>query len=452
MRIGDRIPGPGRRRAGTRFRLFPQPPFSAARREPETVWLSPPAGSLGPGPSDGRMYVVDPIGKRWPYGAPELPGRPWLGLIRRPVMPGPDGHFDHLPVGSREFEAAHAYGVIRFVLDAWEPYFSHPIPWPFARHYERLEISLFPALDNARAGYGFIELGSHFTASGEALPFSLNFDVVAHELGHIIVYSEAGMPAHLAADGEYPGFNEAAADLTALVALLHFESVVRDLLELTSGNLYTFNALNRFAELSENEQIRIAGNGRKLSDFALGWSDEHDLSEPLTGAMFDILVDVFHEQLLERRLIAPEVEDLFDRLEREPGQAGIIQSLFDEAFPADPGGFEEALLDARDYLGLALARIWPRLRPDFLTYADVGDAFLEVDRELSGGRYQRAIASNFLWREIGLVRVGPRLTPPDARSHLFSPRTFVPEEGPALARMPYRERWRRAHRSRSAAR
>lgn len=452
MTIWGRAPLPGRRRDGTRFRLFPQAPYSRASSKPETVWLSPPVGSLGPGPSDDRMYVVDPIGKRWPYGAPELPGRPWRGPIRPPVIPDADGHFDHLPVASREFEAAHAYGVIRFVLDAWEPYFGRAIPWHFARRFEQLEISLFPALDNARAGYGFVEIGSHFTESGEAFPFSLNFDVVAHELGHIIVYSEAGMPAELAADGEYPGFNEAAADLTALVAALHFKSVVRDLLELTSGNLYTFNELNRFAELSENEQIRIAGNGRKLSDFALGWNDEHDLSEPLTGAMFDTFVDIFHEQLLERGLISPEVEDLFDQLERDPRHAELIQALFDEAFPANPAGFEDALLDARDYLGLALARIWPRLWPDFLTYADFGDAFLEVDRGLSGGRYQRAIANNFLWREIGLVRVGPRLAPPDAKSHLFSPRTFVPDDRPALVPTPYRKRWRRAHHCRSAAR
>jgi hypothetical protein len=37
----------------------------------------------------------------------------------------------------------------------------------------------------------------------------------------------------------------------------------------------------RFAELACNEQIRLASNAVKLSAFADGWDDEHDLSQPL---------------------------------------------------------------------------------------------------------------------------------------------------------------------------
>ena len=42
---------------------IPQPAFLDGFHEPETVVVSSPAGSLGPGPSDDRMYVVDAIGK-----------------------------------------------------------------------------------------------------------------------------------------------------------------------------------------------------------------------------------------------------------------------------------------------------------------------------------------------------------------------------------------------------
>ena len=45
-------------RGGTRFRLYPQPPVLAGYREPITVELSPPAGSLGVGPHDDRMCVI----------------------------------------------------------------------------------------------------------------------------------------------------------------------------------------------------------------------------------------------------------------------------------------------------------------------------------------------------------------------------------------------------------
>jgi hypothetical protein len=451
MRAGD---GPflsGSRRDGTRFRLFPQPPFGDAPGEPETVWLSPAAGSLGPGPSDDRMRVVDPIGKLAPYGLRFTPyGRPylylppWRGPLGAPVAPDAQGHFDQVEIGSPEFEAAHAYGCVRFVLDVWERYFGQAIAWHFARDYRQLEISLLRSASNAFAGYGFLELGADMTESGAYRPFSLSFDIVAHEVGHLMVYSQVGLPREDAIEGEYFGFHESAADLVALVAVLHFDSVLDRLLEMTSGNLYTFNELNRFAELSEDEQIRIAGNGRHLFDFAAGWSDEHDLSEPLTGSMFDIFVDIFHEALLERRLIDPQVEDLFDQLERDPEFASLIQSMFDEAYARDPAGFRDALLETRDYLGAALAMTWQRLSPDSLNYVDVGEALLAADRRLSGGRYRRAILNNLTWRGIGLVQVGPRLAPPTGRSHAFSARTLVPERHQATHVLSYRERWQLA--------
>jgi hypothetical protein len=425
-------------RSGTRFRLFPQAPFGNPI-EPETVRVSSPAGSLGPGPSDRRMYVVDPIERRQPYGlahglhgVPVLYLPPWDGPIAPPAMPGPGGHFDHLVPGTREFEAAHVFGTIRFVLDVWEGYFGRPIPWHFERHYRRLEIMLNRDLDNALAGYGFIEAGADTGAGNQYRPFSLNFDVIAHEVGHLIIYSEIGVPGIEIEAGEHLGFQEAAADLIALISVLHFDSVVHELLENSHGNLYTFNKLNRFGELSHNEQIRLASNPLKLSDFAFGWYDEHDLAEPLIGAMFDILVDVFHESLLDRELIRPEVEDLADRLERRPEYAPLIQLLFDEAYARDSAGFKEALLDARDDLGLALAATLRQLSPHGLSYEDVGEAMLTVDRAFSAGRYQRLIVNNFRWREIGRAVVGPRLAPPAGVSHTFSARTLLPEDNGSL--------------------
>ncbi|MGH6886871.1 MAG: hypothetical protein ACREGK_12450, partial [Geminicoccales bacterium] len=306
------------RRDGTRFRLFPQAPYrTPSPGAPETVWLSPRPGTIGPGPQDDRMYVIDPVGKHAPYGiaftahgTPYLSLPPWHRPIYPPALADAEGHFDHLGIGTPEFEMAHAYGCVRFVLDVWERYFGRPIEWHFSPQYERLEILLLPAWDNAHVGWGFMEVGGHTTAAGELRSFSLNFDTIAHELGHLIIYSEVGIPPVAGAASEYFGFHEAAADLTALIAVLHFDSVVARLLEMTRGNLYTFNELNRFAELGETEEIRIAGNDIRLSTFAPGWTDEHDLSQPLTGALFDIFVDVFHESLLERRLISPEVEDL----------------------------------------------------------------------------------------------------------------------------------------------
>ena len=68
------------RRTGTRFKIYPQSPVLEVFAEPETVCVSPPAGSLKPGPADERMYVVDAIGKK-PYEG--IDGLPYRGARRQ---------------------------------------------------------------------------------------------------------------------------------------------------------------------------------------------------------------------------------------------------------------------------------------------------------------------------------------------------------------------------------
>ncbi len=436
---------------GTRFRLYPQAPFLHPERLPEVVEVSTPPGLIGPGPSDQRLYVIDPINKLRPYGLVPSPYGtvqfslpPWQGPIRRPVQPGPGGHFDHLAVGTPEFALAHLYGTIRFVLDVWERYFGRPIEWHFSQHFRRLEVTILPVLDNAQVGYGFMQVGEHHNEDGTVAQYALNFDVIAHELGHLIIYGTLGVPNPFTEQGEYFGFQEAAADMTALMASLHFASMVGQLLEDTRGNLYALNELNRFAELTTSTEIRLASNTVKMSEFAAGWDDEHALSEPLTGALFDTLVDIFQELLVERGLIGRAVADLSDLVGAHPEYLPMVQRAFDLAYPGHEAGFRDALFDARDYLGFALAETWKRLSAHFLNYVDVGNTLLAIDRTLSGGRYHAEIYESFAWREIGSVAVGPRLSPPDESSHAVSVRALVPTEPRRLPKLPYRERMRLA--------
>jgi hypothetical protein len=416
---------------GTRFRLFPQPSYLEGFEEPETIYIASSPGNIGPGPSDEHMYAVFPAGKPAPYGISVDPFSrskmylpPWTGDIVPPAMPDEDGHFDHLQPGTPQFEAAHLFGTVHFVTDIWVGYFGRPLRRHFANDYDQIELSILPELDNAYAGYGFIEVGGQ-RSEGSYRPFSLNFDVIAHEFGHLIIYGEVGLPPQRAS-GEYFGFHESAADLVALVSSLHFNSVVDDLLLSTRGDLYMLNLFNRMAELSDNDEIRIAANDRRLRDFARGWVKEHDLSEPLTGAFFDIFVDLFHDHLVEAGLISPELEHLADMLFEDPRYAPMVQAGFDRAFDRNPDGFKLALLDTRDLFGTYLAETWMRLDADHLNYIDVADTFEAVDRDLSGGRYRRHIRGNFDMRDIGYVRVGPQLEPFGHDSHAGSVRTLVP--------------------------
>jgi hypothetical protein len=394
------------RQTGTRVRLFAQSHYLQAFREPETVWLSPSAGSVGPGPSDDRMYAVDPIGKDEPYEFPFLP--PWRGPAHPPVEPDTDGHFDYLDVNSREFAIVHMYGGIRRTLDIWESFFGRRIEWQFRSHFERLELIPVIDWDNAQSGYGFIEFGFGPSQSGEAQAFCLNFDVLAHELGHSIIFSEVGHE-EATVTGEYLGFQEGMGDLIALISALHFDSVLDQTLISSQGNLYAENESNRLGELSESAEVRLASNSRKLSEFEHGWSDPHHLALPLVGAIFDCLVDVYQHHLLRGGLIDSELAKLTEATVYNDLDEEEVSTRYAEAYLGRHEAFKTALIKARDYIGHCMVSVMTGTSPHFLRYSDVGETLLAADRRLSNGLYQEQFLENLAWRDIGTAVVGPQL-------------------------------------------
>jgi hypothetical protein len=389
---------------GTRFKLFPQSPLMSDYQTPEIVWISLSPTEILPGPSDRRMYVVDAIDKSH-YEHPFLP--PYRGDHHAPARPDADGHFDHLEVGSHQFEAAHMYGTLRWVLDIWETYFDRQIEWSFADHYERLELVPWLDWDNAHSGYGFIEMGYGRDDSGQNFPYNLNFDVLAHEFGHTLLYSVIGMPDDDKATAEFFAFHETASDLVAIVSLLHFNTVLDRLLSDTSGNLYTRNELNRIGEESDTRQIRMASNDKKMQHVPdpdtplkdLSNKQIHDMSLPLTGALFDLLIEVFQHNLVDDGLIDQELDTLSRGLTEGDANEALVQALFDKFYRQNPEGFKKALVDARDYLGQVLSLSWEFLSWD-LDFSQVVHALFQADIDLFSGHYQREIAEVFDWREI----------------------------------------------------
>jgi hypothetical protein len=393
------------------------------------------------------MFVLEPVGKTRPYGVnrgplgtPYIYLPPWTGKILEPAAPDGYGNFDHLQPWMSGFEAAHVFGCVRFTLDVWERYLGQPIVWHFHDHFDRLQISILPQWDNAQYGYGFLEVGSQFEKDGRVLPFSLDFDVIAHEVGHAIIFSVLGVPRPEAEYPEYLGFQEAFSDCVSLIAAMHFPSVIENVLMETNGNLHRANRLSRFSEFSPHRQIRSANNKRTMDEFARGWKDEHELSQPLTGALFDILVDIFHESLVARGLISRTVEDLADIAEFDPAAEGPVQHAFDRAFARNADGFVEALLEARDIVGRYLAETLWALAPDFLDYGDVARAILAIDRDESGGQFARIISRNFRQRAIGELHAGAHLKGGEHRSHVHSARILLPMDHLELPKMSYREK------------
>lgn len=380
---------------GTRFLIYPQVPHLTGYEKPETVWISTPPAEIKAGPADRRMYVVDPLFEKPVYEYPYQP--PFIGDRFPPAEAGPDGHFDHLDPQSREFVCAHVFATLRRVLDIWESYLGHEIIWHFAQTYERLEIIPQVNWHNAQSGYGYMEFGIERGDRENALPYALNFDVIAHEFGHALIFAEMGTPTR-SAGRQYFGYHESVSDLIALISLLHFDSVLDRLLRSTNGNLLTMNELNRIAELAGDKQIRTASNDRKMSTVS---DAVHDLSKPFTGAIFDTLVELYHRDAVDQGLVDLPKEVSHDRLfELDHHEIELIGTRFAEAFAARSFLLKSTLENARDLLGSAIARSWSTLDPDTLNYAVAGAAIADQFDEMGEPDAGDILMENLEWREI----------------------------------------------------
>jgi hypothetical protein len=397
---------------GTRFRLFPE--YASGYAEPEIVTLSLPAGSVGSGPSDDEMHAVNPLLKADAYMPPDtMP--PWRGPQYAPAMPDRAGHFDHIPVDSPQFLAAHLYGSVRRTLDVWESYLGRRVVWWHASFLPQIE--LVPVVDgwsNAHSGPGFIETGMMPDETGREQLLALNFDVVGHETGHAILFSQVGVPPPDKVTAQYLAFHESFSDMIGLIAALNFRSVTSRLLAQTGGNLYVLNLVNRLGKLSDHAQVRIADNTTTMEDVAGlalqpdgNWTDpwgqnrnQHALGEPLTGAVFDILVEIFQDGLVRRGAIAPDrdprgwtraaVDASFDALHGESQRA---LARFESAFHA-------AIGDARDIVGSAMAHAMLASNPETLSFERVAARMLEAAAAQGQGPILRALMDHFLWRGI----------------------------------------------------
>nr|WP_319383848.1 hypothetical protein [uncultured Roseibium sp.] len=380
---------------GTRFLIYPQVPHLTGYEKPETVWISTPPAEIKAGPADRRMYVVDPLFEKPVYEYPYQP--PFIGDRFPAAEAGPDGHFDHLDPQSREFVCAHVFATLRRVLDIWESYLGHEIIWHFAQTYERLEIIPQVNWHNAQSGYGYMEFGIERGDRESALPYALNFDVIAHEFGHALIFAEMGTPTGTAGR-QYFGYHESVSDLIALISLLHFDSVLDRLLRSTNGNLLTMNELNRIAELAGDKQIRTASNDRKMSTVS---DAVHDLSKPFTGAIFDTLVELYHRDAVDQGLVDLPKEVSHDRLfELDHHEIELIGTRFAEAFAARSFLLKSTLENARDLLGSAIARSWSTLDPDTLNYAVAGAAIADQFDEMGEPDAGDILMENLEWREI----------------------------------------------------
>jgi hypothetical protein len=220
--------------------------------------------------------------------------------------------------------------------------------------------------------------------------------VIAHELGHLVLMSTLGLPRFTVANRDFLAYHEAVADFVSLLGLLHFDTALDRILRRTRGNLLVMNELDRFAELSEEKQVRRFSNSLRMQDVG---DEVHDRSRPFAGALFDTLIEIYQVILFERGLTALDPR-AFAHMRLELPRIAVERELSIAASDYELRHFavKAALAEARDLLGEALMGSWASLDPDDFSLADAKDALVATALAGRGARYADRIADNFAWR------------------------------------------------------
>jgi hypothetical protein len=369
---------------GTRFRVYPQP--AKFGFEPTTVHVDLAPRDIHPGPRDAIMSTVDAINKLGYHRDDDESIRghpPYHGRRREALRPRADGHFDFEP-GTAAFSVASPFAIIHTVLRIWRHYLEQAPRWEFPA---RLEVIPRIRSYNAWSGDGALEFGYPDFPDSLDGPFCENFEVVAHETGHLIMKSVIGTMPDDEKSLQHRAHEEAAADLIAMFSVLQFGSVVDRVLARTHGGLYSGNLLSRIGEwgVTKSEVERTLFNDATLASARRRKTpSKHALSLPFSGAVYDLLVEVFQDHLVERKALSRDVAR--HHRHRPPARVPDSRAAFARAHRDAPADFREALLDARDEVARLLARAWRATPRDGVTFAGVAGRLIEADAATAGRR------------------------------------------------------------------
>lgn len=279
-----------------------------------------------------------------------------LTYLRRLVLNGPrDARIDTILPGttpvirnvtgdfifgtsSPESDCAHTFAVIRQTLTMWEQSRNGAaIPWAWNTGTNTSVLTNHPrGFNGANAFYtrnGKSLSFGFFTPTGAAAPVFTcrSLDIVAHETGHAIL---DGLKPGWLGIGNVPqtgAMHEAFGDLTAIfLALTQFDQV-ETFVALTRANLHAKNFLAAVAEqfgsaLGRPSGLRNADNDLKLSQVS---NQVHELSQVFTGAIYDILADVYSFELVQQAAKKDPTQILFEVAQK-------VRKLLLDAIVASP--------------------------------------------------------------------------------------------------------------------
>jgi hypothetical protein len=245
-------------------------------------------GLVSTGPKDARINVT-------------IQGMP-------PIAANTFGDFIQTPL-TNEFDAVHTFAVVRETLTLHQRALAAgaspaPIPWQWNGPSNTDPIQVFPhhsQMMNAFYQRNLKTLAFGFFAkpgapSGSPLIYTCrSLDIVSHETGHAILDGLKPQWLSSANTPQTGALHEAFGDLTAIFLSLSQFDQVEAVIAQTKANLHDKTFLSDLAEefglaLGRPNGLRNADNDLKLSQVS---NEVHDLSQVFTGAIYDILADIF---------------------------------------------------------------------------------------------------------------------------------------------------------------
>ncbi len=131
------------------------------------------------------------------------------------------------------------------------------------------------------------------------------------------------------------------------------------------------------ATMADVAGVRLLPNG--------DWADptgqnrnQHALGEPLTGTIFDMLVEIYQDRLVTRGLLPPEADGRGWRREEVERMFDTLHFQFGRHYARATAAFHNALIEARDVIGFAMAHAIETVHPETLTFERIVARMLEA--------------------------------------------------------------------------
>ncbi|MES2740225.1 MAG: hypothetical protein V4754_04665 [Pseudomonadota bacterium] len=242
------------------------------------------------------VILAGPRDARITYGLPGI----------APVSPNVFGDFILSP-NTDQFDAIHTFAIVRQTLTMYQRALASgpnpaPLPWQWNSASNTDALKVYPhGLPNVMNAYysrsdKALKFGDFMPNGGAERVYTCrSLDIVSHETGHAVL--DGLKPRWLLSSNppQTGGLHESFGDLTAIFLTLSQLDQVEAVIAETKANLHDKTFLADMAEqfglaLGRPNGLRNADNDLTLSDTG---NEVHAISQVFTGAIYDILADIF---------------------------------------------------------------------------------------------------------------------------------------------------------------